>query len=414
MAEMFGAPIGISQATSDIAKMAMTNAQVQHLGVQDLMAPSTAQQRSAQARWLNARSSGKEAEALVEQRVAEMAARGSVASSNGEPTNIAREVAKMYLSAGNPDKAMKAENIAASIDQKGASASANAAREQLIAARTVVSRAGNLASQMTMVDSPEALQTALHSHAEATGEDTTLLDASGNLLPQYAADWEGTRDKIKDMALTQRDRALASYREKALQSADKERKSKQETRDFWRDMGNQEERARRQALGRGKKAGALGPLDKIDPKLGTDYIGSQLEVDAPEQGKVLGRKLAERAQQARELNPALTPTEATKAAFDAMDTAGEFTGMRKRPPGAADSVKRPLTLPADGDKSKLKQGFWYSDGTSKRQWLGNRWSAPEHSRGKIGERSAYVPPAAPEDMGSDTSDEEDDALAMED
>lgn len=411
MAELFGTPNGQHLAEQDMARVAMTMGTLQHQMNQDALIPSTAQQRSAQARYLNTKAGAAERESAVQARVASMAAGQPVVEA--DERNPAWRIARAFEEAGAPEKAVKIAGVAASIDARQSSAARNDASASLAAGREAIVRIDMLSRSMRMVDSPQALQAALVRHEEATGEQTGLLQ-NGQLVPQAAVNWQDTATKIQEMAVSERDRLALDIRERALASANTERTSRQAARTFWQDMGNQEARAAAQARARGKKAGAISALDKIDPKLGTDYINSQFLSLDPTQGRILGRQVAERAAQMRQLNPALTPSEATQNAFQAMQDAGDFQGLRQRPPGARDSEARPLPLPEKKDASKLKAGFWYTDGTQKMLWTGTGWDKTQTKGGKGKIRESNLPAySAPNLEDDEDTSEEDDALALE-
>lgn len=416
--ELFGTPIGVSRAEQDMARQAMTSAHVMQADTQAQLAPAVFAQRVGQARYLNAKAGVAENDADIQRRVAQAAAGREW--TDDERANPAWTFANLYKDAGSPRDSMKAAGVAATIDQKRASADTNALRGELISARRKVVQAGSLASEMTLVDSPESLQAALQKHAQETGEQIPLLDEQGNLRPEVAEDWEGYKGKIKDMALTEKDRLATDYRERALASADAERRSKQDNRSFWQSTDNQEARERARSKGRIAKVGA-DIFDKAEgAKLGKDFVTNKFVGIDSSQATILGRQLAEQAKQARQLNPALTPTEASQEAFNLMDKQGLFGGLKQKPPGALESEKRPLKLPDNGDKSKLKEGFWYSDGTRKMQWggAGKGWLKEQSGKGAAGKISQAARPAVaytpPEDDTDNEDDPEDAALAMED
>lgn len=411
MADLFGTPQGQSLAEQDMARLAMTNAQVQHMGVQDMMAPSTAQQRSASARWLNTRAAAAERDIEVQKKVAALAAGKDW--SEDERKNPGWTFANLYMEAGSPREAMKVAGQAATIDSRTAAADTNAARASLIQARTRIAQIDTLSRSMRTVDSPETLQAALQRHEQTTGEQTGLLDQQGNLAPQAVEKWEEIRDQTQEMALTEKDRIATDVRERALASAEKERTSRQEARTFWQSMDNQRKRAEAQAAARVQKAGKI---EKPDKTLGTNFVNSQFIGIDSNQAKVFGAQIAEQAQQFRTLNPALTPTEATQQAFDAMEKQGTFQGLKRTPPGALQSKDRPLPLPADVDKAKLKTGFWYTDGKTKMQWLGpdKGWDKKQTQGGSGKIRAAaagtYIPPA---DDAEDLENDEADNMALD-
>lgn len=387
---------GVQAAEQGMAKMALE--------------ATTAQQRSASARWLNVRAAGAEQDLETERRVAAMMQNDPI-SSNEEAQNPGWKIADFFNQAGSPTKAMKAAEKASLIDQHIASANTNVSRQSLIQTRTRISQLDELGRAMHSVDSPEALQAQLQRHEQASGEQTGILDDQGNLPPQFAERWEQLRDSIQRESLSEKDRLLVAHRARTLASIDQERISRQNNRSFWQNMENQTDRAAAQAKGRGAKVGADVLTKPEGFKLGTDYINDQFVGLDPSQARVQGRRVTERAQQLRDKNPALTPLEAIQEAHKVMDSEGAFTGLRQRPYKA--TVDKPMPLPADGDKSKLEPGYFYSNGKEVREWLGDRWSGPR-TKGKA--------PVSPSGMSSesDNTDAEDaaqnaadDALAMD-
>ena len=310
MAEMFGAPVGISNAEQDMARMAMTQAQIGHMGVQDAMAPLKAEQTMA-------------------------------------ATALARSQAAKLDTAAITDES----------------------RSALIATRARIAQMDELGRAVRGVSSPETLMAALQAHEQASGEQTGLLDQQGQLLPGAAQNWEALRDEIQQRALSEKDRIAADYRERALKSAEKERKSRQDARTFWQDMDKQEQRAAAQARGRGARTGVVDTLAKTDGvKLGTDFMTTQFAGLEPAQARIYGRRLSERALQMRQKHPALTPSDAIKEAFNALGSEGAFKDLKRNPKSASPS--NPLPLPADGKLESLKVGQYYTNGKQTQQWLG--------------------------------------------
>jgi len=327
MADMFGSPLGRHVAEADMAKEAMLGPQMLHSVMQSAAVPSQIQQREAQSRYLGERANALKVDADVQRSVA--AAAQSTEWTDEEKANPAWKFADLYRKAGDIKTAVKVAGTAASIDQRKASADANAARQALISVRTDLAHIDRLSRQVRSVDSSEALQSVLQQHEEATGQPTGMLQ-NGALDPRVAEQWETVRDNLQTQALTERDRLLNDYRERALKSANAERRSKQDNRTFWQDFTNQERKAAAQARGRGTKAG-VNIFDKTEgARIGTEFISSQFGDINPNQAKVLGRGLAEKAKMLREANPALTPTEAIQEAFKAEDATGTYGGLTRR------------------------------------------------------------------------------------
>lgn len=374
--DMFGAPIGVSQAEQDMARTALSEAQVKHMAVQDAVAPAQAQAHIASAMLATARSVKLQGEADTQARIAAAALQDPMTET--DKRNPAWKLANIAMRLGSPDLAVKYADKASSIDQRSAAVDTNEARKALIQTRARLAQIDELSRNVRAVNSPEALLSAIQAHEQATGEQTGLLDQNGRLIPQAAENWEAVRDEIQERSLTEKDRIAADYRERALKSADQERKSKQDNRSFWQDFGNQEKRADAQRRGRGVKAG-VDIFSKVEgAKLGADYLNTQFTNLMPEQARFEGKKLADRALQLRQKNPALTPNEAIQQAFKELDSSGAYGNLNRRPVRA--NVPQPL--PADRDPSKLKVGQVYKDDKGRTmEWggLGVGWKKPSSS-----------------------------------
>lgn len=414
MSDMFGSAVGHSQADKDMAALAMNQAQIQHLQTQDAMAPFSAQQRSAQSRWLNVRSGEKEQDALNEKAIAARMAGMDPAEIDRD--NPARTVADIALDLKMPVKAMKAGAMADQSDQRRAAAETNEARQALITARTGITNKTILSQDVRGADSPEALQAVLQAYTRRTGENLGMLDRQGNLLPQYAENWEAVRDKIQESALTEKDRLTNEYRNSRLEQIIKDLERKKRKDDFYQDLGNVEAREAARSRGRGVKVGADVLAKQEGATLGANYVKSEFVISDDAQAKILGRKVAETAAQIRAKNPALTPTEATEQATKSLENQGLFEGLQRKPAQA--NQNRPLSLPVDAtgkpDKTKLKTGYYYSDGNGVRQWLGDKWGG-HRTKGKV---TGAGPSASAADTdvaaADDLEDEEADQLAMAD
>lgn len=382
--EMFGAPIGQHYAEQDMARMALLGPQVEHLQTQNALAPFRAAQMQAAARVGNARAGALEQSADTARKIAALAQNRGFTEE--EKQNPGWTLANIALEVGDAEASMKYATKAATIDGKLASAATNAAREALIGVRTRVGQLDLLSRSARSIDGPEALQSVLQQHEQTTGERTGLLDPQGRLDPGAAADWESVRDRMQEMALSEKDMLTKKYREAALASAEAERKSRQKNRDFWQNTDNQEARAAAQTRGRGVKAGT-DVFDKTaGEKMATDFITTELAGVGKDQARVYGREVAERAKQLRQNNPALTPREAIAEAFKKLDSSGKYEGINRRPKAASPS--NPQALPADTkDPSKLQVGQFYKDGSGAvREWLGptEGWGPVNRRQGRIG------------------------------
>ena len=372
MADMFGTPVGRSHADVDMAREAMLGPQVLQSVMQSAAIPGQIEQRAAQSRYLGAKADALEVEADVQREVARMASAGGLMEVDGStPQNPVWGMAGLYQKAGDLKTAAKLAGQASSIDQRIASADTNAAREKLISARRVITEMDTLSRKIRSAESPEQFQAILQQNGAMQ-----FLDQQGNLLPQVSEQWETVRDRIVEESISEKDRLRADYLNDALDSAERERKSRQAARTFWQDTNNQEARARAQARGRGVKVGADELGKPTGRTMATNLVSSQYTIADPNQAKVLGAKVAERAQQLRDRNPALTTQEALDLGLGQLKDEGLLEGVPPRRRGEFDSKNftPALPLPSNRDRGQLKSGQYYKGPDGVRQWLGvNGW-----------------------------------------
>lgn len=406
--DLFGSPVGRHQAEQDMAKLALTDAQIQHMGVQDALAIPTAQQRSAQARWLGVRAGEKEREAAVQAFIAENVNR---ARGDGKPPD-GNDFAALALKAGDPKLAMDLAGKQAQINQRDASATTNAARSRLIQARTRVQQMDEFARIVRGAEGPEQLQGAIQRYEQESGTRTGLIDENGVLAPGLTENWQAVRGQIQNEAVSEAQRVSDAIRQDALESAERMRKARIKNMEFWQSAENQAKIAEARRKPSVQKAGTLDRPEGA--RAGTDYINSQF-FDIPEaQAKVMGRVLSEMASTFKQANPALTNTDALRQAFTELDKQGRFAGLDRRKPIAFGLTKRtskaPLPLPEQADPSKLEIGAWYTNGKEKRLWLGptQGWTTDTNkAAGLIKQAAGIVSPG-----NTDGEDEEDDDLSM--
>lgn len=416
---MFGGPIGQSAAEQDMARLALTQAKWDETQANLQMLPVKQAQAAAQSRYLNARSGSLEQQMAMDAAIVNhLRTRGGTAQSDNVQ-NPAWEIAQAALKSGDYKRAQSAATAAANIDARIASADTNKERTALIAARARINHLDELARSVRGATTGNAFLSAIRSHEQNTGTPTGLIGPDGNLIEPYTPELQ---QRIIDLSVSERDRALMDWRTKSLNSADRERKSKQDNRSFWQDFDNQRRRSEAQSAGRTPRTGSGANSDKMsseDVKAGADLMLSRFTGISTEEARSRGRSLIEQAKQMRILNPALTRMESLDQAFQAADRRGEFSGMTRTPPRA--NPDNPLDLPVSKNKNDLKIGFWYKDGTGAvRQWLGvgkgdGGWSGPR-IRGKI-IRSApteSVSAGGSEDGTLEDDIDEDDALALED
>lgn len=404
--ELFGTPGGRGQAEQEMAKLALTGAQIQHMGVQDAMAPFTAQQRSAQARWLGTRADEKDREQTI---AAYVASRANEAMEVDGRQPDGNDFAQWALEAGDVKGSMDYMSKQATVNQKQAAAATNATRQGLIQSRTRINQMDELARLVRNSQDADQLLGNLQEYEARTKQPTGLV-VEGRLAPGLAENWEATRDELVSQAVSERDRTATEARRAALESADALRKARIRQIQQWGDLDFQARLAEARRRPVQDKAGVLKP-DNV--RAGMDYIGSQfLDIPAP-QAKVLGRIMAEMAREITQKNPAITPAEARDQAFNELDRQGRFAGLERRDPKSFDRMKKtekaPLPLPADADPSKLEVGNWYTNGKEKKLWLGPKlgWSnKAQEAAGRIRPAAAAAEDEADDNLAMDTGDDE--------
>lgn len=158
---------------------------------------------------------------------------------------------------------------------------------------------------------------------------------------------------IQDAVVSQKDRAItnaAMAREKASTAAASASEALVPLREAQTRLAD----TRSAAL---KKAGAVGKAPKAeDLRAVSDLINAEyLGAVTPEDARILGRPIAERAVQLQsELN--LSRAQAARRAFDEAQSRGDFGGLRKRTRMRGDA-KNPLDMPSTQDA--LRPNMYY-------------------------------------------------------
>lgn len=217
-----------------------------------------------------------------------------------------------------------------------------------------------------------SLQAAARDYESQTGESSGLLDRNGNLLVPYSPELVG-RERAK--AISAKDQTIMDWRNRMEERRRAEDKSKQDNRTFWQNMEHQEDRARAQQRGRLESQGgsALFPTN-AQITIGAEYLGNKFNVDTKEPwARVMGRELIDEAKRLRQLNPALSATEAIDSAFNSLDKKGVFSAHRQTKKQDDETLNEPMPLPASGDTADLIEGQVYSNGTEMRRWSKQGW-----------------------------------------
>lgn len=394
---MFGSPIGQHHAESDMARNAMTTAQLSKAITAMDIAPFQMAQKAAQSQYLGQRAQALQREQMIERQVAAMVQNGW-------------NEADAYVEAGDVSKALKAEATVAQIEGRVATAETQRARGGLIEARRRLAVIDELSREARTIDSPEALQTFAQQYAHTHPSIAAMLTPEGALKPDVAPHWEAIRNGIQQRAVSETARVQTDVRERALTSATAARERRGKHWDFLENVDRQ--RAMADARRRPLVAKAGGDpllLKPDDVKYGSEYVSSNFPDIDPNRAKILGRELASAAKQMRMNNPALSVSDSMKEAFRTIERRGDFAGMTRKPFGAAPERAKPLPAGSTGklDTSKLTVGEYYrEDGGGVAQWLGpEKGFGPPSNRGKI-------KPAAT--TAVDNTEAEDDALALED
>ena len=394
---MFGSPIGQHHAESDMARTAMTNAQLAKTATAMDIAPFQMAQKAAQTQYLGQRAQALQREQMIERQVAAMVQNGW-------------NEADAYVEAGDVSKALKAEGAIAQIEGRIATAETQRLRGGLIEQRRKLAVIDELSREARSIDSPESLQTFAQQHARTHPSIAAMLTPEGTLKPEVAPHWEAVRDGIQQRAVSETARVQTDVRERALRSANTARERRGRHWDFLEDIDRQRAMADARRRPLVTKAGGDPLLLKPDDvKYGSEYVSSTFPDIDPNKAKILGRELASAAKQMRMNNPALSAADSMKEAFKVIERRGDFAGMTKKPTGAAPERAKPLPAGATGklDTGKLVVGEYYrEDSGGVAQWLGpDKGFGPPSNRGRIKPASAAA---------ADNTEAEDDALALED
>lgn len=398
---LFGAPIGQMAYDENMARNAMAAASLEKVQQAREMAPFMQMEKGARAQFLGTRALDLQRKALIDQQVAATMRGVTPGGSDALPGDNARVAGAAFSEAGDVEKGIKLAHIGSQMDREAAAADTNRVRQDLMAMRTRVGNLGLLSQTVRGATDAVSLQERVQEYERRTKDRTGLLDPEGQLVVPYS---DRLRDEIVQRSVSESARATADWRESALKSAEKERKSKQSHRDFLEDVDKQKVMADAKRGDRTKKAGGDPlALKSEDVKAGTDFIKSKFVDIDDTAARVLGRTLEEKAKQLKQGSPAMTMTEAREAVYKKMKEARTFETLSEVPHTA--SPDNPLEIPPR--REDLKKGEFYSDGKAVRQWLGDEkgWSGARAVTGKIG----GLPPAA----ASDETEQEDDALALE-
>lgn len=372
------------------------------------MQPSIQAQHEAQARYLQSRATVSERQAQVQQQMSEELQRMSANEDAGEYSNPLWRIAAAGAKVGHPDT-YKMGNAASLVDYRAQAQQTQKARAELIQRRTQINNLSLADHLLSGVTDDASLREAIINYEEQTGDKTPLLNEQGNLKVPYSSQLV---QQLRMRSLSKKDELVLAHRKAELESADRERKSKQSARTFWQNFENQEKRSSAQAKGRQSKVSGdpLIPLERVI-KAGADYIANTYDTDERDpESRVKGRQLMEMAAEMKKKNAAMSTEDAMSQALKVMQDRGDFVGKKLKPippkPGSAKA------LPPSGSTSDLKVNEYYTDGKETRQWLGpqKKWGPAV----KATASSASADLSDEEDSTSSADDEEADRLALED
>lgn len=389
MADMFGSPIGQAHGIESqlgLAKLAM--------------APD-------EARLTRAKANVAEMQAESQKRFAE--------AMQGSQNQSLWGAAEAALKAGLPT-AYHFANAASNMEYRRAATRTQEMRGLEAGVRAQTADLDLRARSLTGVTNLQGLQAAFRDYESQAGRRSGYLDDQGNLLPNITDDDVPVivgRERAK--ALSTKDQLMQDFRGRQLSSQEKERASKQQSRDFWQDMDNQYAREASRQKARAERGGSTGLFpSNAQISVGSDYLSEKFGVDSKEPWtRVMGRELVDTAKRLRSQNSGLSASEAIDEAFKQLDRKGAFGAHRLV--NKKDDLTRPMALPyKDGkpDPEKLKAGQLYTDDSgATREWSGKGWSTPTRkiSPAAAGADISLSNEDARVALGIDETDDEDSA-----
>lgn len=393
--DMFGAPIGFAhESTANYHEQLAKEA------------AARLPQHQAQTRFLESRANLADRQAQVQARMASELDKLSTDSDTGEKfSNPVYRIANAAMNAGDYNLAYKAGNAASQVDYREQATRTQKERGTLIQRRGQLANLELAGREMAGVKDEASFTEALTRYEAQSGQKTGLLNEEGKLTQPYSKELV---DGIRGRALSAHDQLRLGIQKEENEGRERERKSKQSARSFWQNFDNIERRATSLAKARQAKTGgdSLVPLERVT-RAGADFVKTQFPNILDEEARVKGRKLMQSAEALKKQNPALSTDDAMMQVLEKMKKDGEFSGQKPKvlPPGPDNAQQ----LPASGQASDLKDGQYYSDGKSSRQWKDGKWGPPITKTGSG--KAAPSPQATLEKLSQSDEDDEDDTEA---
>lgn len=315
MADLFGAPVGISAAIGDVRQLGELAMQPGRLAMQP-----------DQARLLKAQAGIEEMKLQEEQRYAgalsAAAAGGTGGPAGGSMADQIGRLAELTLSAGAPNKAMKLITEYSALKGHEAQLLAANARTALAEAQMTKIKSQWVASHLMDATDPQSWQ---QTNADY---EATFKEPSPYKVQPYSPELV---NRLQNGALTVKERMDLRIKELNRQSLEASRKStEQHQRTMERyDAVKAQAAATRAKVAEEQAGGRMPPAgytaEAVD-LLTHDYIDME-----PNEARSKGRQVAERAQELIRHNRGLKPTEAVASAYLNMQQEGAFNDYAKIP-----------------------------------------------------------------------------------
>jgi hypothetical protein len=328
MADMFGTPVGRSQAEADINNRKLTELALAEGSVRLQQAKITLQSQKLMMQQMSKLGQGK--------------APGGQASPDTDVEEMAStldQLAIMAVKSGLPEKAREYASTASTIRYNASNIQGNQLKAQ-------IQHYNLLGSLMQGVVDERSWQAANQRYQQITGRPTPYAKMRFN--PQMVQQLQQGIMSAKDRALTE----AAKARESATVAIEREREARIPLIKAQTELT----RTRDAAL---KKAGATAKMPKAeDVRAITDLMVKDFGGLPSEDARVLARPVAERAVEIMK-ETQVTRSQAANQAYNEAKQAGHFAGIRPRIQTMG-SLDRPLEIPTGkGAKDKLRVNMFY-------------------------------------------------------
>lgn len=304
----------------------------------------------------------------------------------------------------DPKVAGQVANQASLIDYRKVETGTQQARQTKLAVETKAAQFDLSARELGLTTDEESMGQALVNFEKMTGMPSGLIDPStGKMYPGIKFSM-GIRDMMVDKLMSAKDTAqlAESKRRNDIYSLDVG--SKAANREFWQNFENLQKRADTTRKPATEKAGG-DVLKPEEVKAGSDLVMAEypgLRAN-PEEARVQGRALIERAKQIRSANPALSVNDSRRLALSVMRREGVFDGQR----GTGKGPESALPIP---DDKNFVPDRWYKHPTKGAFFFdGQKWlSRQEYQLRRAGITSAEALRSATEGTESSTDADDDD------